>query len=150
MQVYLIKDLPSKGKAGDIINVNDGYGRNYIIKNGIGKNVDNAILSKVQAKKASDTFHKQEEITAIKQLVHKLENVKVTIACKVGANGKMFGAVTSAEIVSELAKSDFNIDKKNLVFEPIKELGEYKIKVKFNHGLNAEFTLEVIKNANGN
>ena len=147
MQVYLIKDLPGKGKAGEIINVNDGYGRNFVIKNGFGRIVDNAILAKVKAKQDSNAFHKGEEIAAIKQTCEKLAQTTVRLAAKVGANGKMFGAVTSQEIAVELGKMGFSIEKKNLVLETIKELGTYTIKVRFNHGLTAQFTLEVT-NAN--
>jgi len=148
MQIYLIKDLPGKGKAGDIVNVNDGYGRNFVIKNGFGKVVDNAVLSQVKAKQQSCEFHKQEDIAAVKEICKRLEQIKVTMSRKVGANGKMFGAVTASEIMAEVNKLGFSIDKKNLVTETIKDLGSYKIKVKFNHGLSAEFMLEVIEDAN--
>ena len=148
MQIFLLKDLPGKGKAGEVINVNDGYGRNFIIKNGIGRAADNATLSHVKAKKESDNFRKQEDIALTKESIKELEALKVTISCKVGANGKMFGAITSTEVAGELSKLGFNIDKKNLVFENIKDPGVYRIKAKFNHGLSGEFILEVIGNAN--
>ena len=144
MQVYLLKDLPGKGKKGDIINVNDGYGRNFIIKNGIGRMVDNAVLSQVKAQKESSTFHRAEEITAIKETIAKLEKTKVDVVRKLGAAGKLFGAVTGQEVAGELEKLGFGIDKKNLVFEPIKDVGIYTIKVKFSHSLQGQFLLEVI------
>jgi len=144
MKVFLLKDLPGKGKAGEIITVNDGYGKNFLIKNGIGKAVDNTILTQVKAKQESDAFHKSEDIAATKQTIARLEGITVTLRVKVGANGKMFGSITGQEIVTELAKQGFNIDKKGFVFDPIKETGTYKIKVKFNHGLQGNFTLEVI------
>jgi len=149
MQVYLLKDLPGKGKAGEIINVNDGYGRNFIIKNGIGKPVDNSIKTAVEAKQQSDAFHRKEEIAAINEICKKLSEVTVTLFAKVGTTGKLFGSVTGQEIATELGKQGFSIDKKNLVFEPVKEIGSYKIKVKFNFGLESSFVLEV-KNGNAN
>jgi len=139
MQVYLLKDLPGKGKKGDIINVNDGYGRNYIIKNGIGRAVDNATLSQVKAKQESDAFHKQEEMKAMKTLAASLEASNVVIKVSVGANGKMFGSVTSAEIAAQLG-----IDKKFVqLSEPIKTVGTYKIKCKLSFGIEANVMVEV-------
>jgi large subunit ribosomal protein L9 len=147
MQIYLIKDLPGKGKAGEIISVNDGYGRNFIIKNGIGRSADGAILAQVKAKQQSDAFHKAREVAEIKKVCGELEKTVVRLAVKVGAGGKMYGAVTGHEISGALLKLGFKIDKKNLVHGTVKELGTYIIKVKFNYGLMSNFTLEVI---NGN
>jgi len=144
MQIYLIKDLKGHGRAGEIITVNDGYGRNFIIKNGIGRVVDNAILSQVKSKQESNNFHREEDISAIKDVIKNLEEVKVTIKSKVGANGKMFGSVTSAEVGAELLKLGFNIEKKNIVMDNIKEPGIYKAKAKFNYSLGGEFIVEVI------
>ena len=139
MQVYLLKDLPGKGKAGDIINVNDGYGRNFIIKNKIGTMVDNAVLNKVQSLKESQSFHTQQEIAKIKESIKKLEETTVTIQLASGQGGKLFGSVTSADISEKI-----NIDKKQIVLaEPIKAVGAYKIKVKFAHGLEGAFNLKV-------
>ena len=140
MQIYLIKDLPGKGKKGEIISVNDGYGKNFLIKNGIGRAVDNSVRSAVQAKQQSDAFHKSQDIAATKEICKKLEQVTITLSAKVGANGKMFGTITGQEIATALRRQNIEIDKKNLVFDTIKELGTYKIKVKFNHGLEASFT----------
>ena len=139
MQVYLLKDLPGKGKKGDIINVNDGYGRNYIIKNGIGKAADAGLLNQAKAKQESEIFHKQEEIKAMKELAAKLEAATVVVKVSVGANGKMFGSVTSAEIAAKLG-----IDKKFVqLSEPIRATGTYKVKCRLSHGIEAIINVEV-------
>lgn len=144
MQIYLLRDLAGKGKAGEIINVNDGYGRNFIIKNGIGKAVDNSVKSHVEAKAAAGAFHKETEIKAIKAVIERLSKTTAKISVKIGANGKLFGSVTSHEIATELSRLGFDIEKKNVVLpEPIKTVGSYKIKVKFNYSLEGTFTLEV-------
>jgi large subunit ribosomal protein L9 len=139
MQVYLLKDLPGKGKKGEIINVNDGYGRNFIIKNKIGTVVDAGILNQVKARQESENFHKQEEIKATRELAKKLEATPVAIKVKVGEGGKLFGSVTSAEIAAQLG-----IDKKYIQLgEPIKAMGSYKIKCKLAHGIEATVNVEV-------
>lgn len=148
MQVYLLKDLPGKGKAGEIINVNDGYGRNFVLRNGIGRVADNSIVTQVNSKKQSSDFHRQEEIAAIKKICERVKDVHIAVSVKVGTNGRMFGAVTGQEIAAELKKFDLDVDKKNLVVPQIKEPGSYSVRVKFNYGLTADFTLEVNGNAN--
>ena len=145
MQVFLLKDVPGKGSRGEIINVNDGYGKNYLIKNGLGKPVDNAVLSQVNSQKQSQDFHRQQEVDDLKDICKRLESVTLTLTCKIGAGGKMFGGVTGAEISESLKKQGFDIDKKNLVFEPIKSIGEYIVKVKFNYGLISKFTLQIVE-----
>jgi large subunit ribosomal protein L9 len=146
MQIYLLKDLPGKGKAGEIINVNDGYGKNYLIKNKIGTAVDNAIMTQVKAKAQSDAHKKSEDIKATRESASAVNGVTVTISAQMGANGKMFGSVTSAEIATALGKMDIEIDKKTIqLSEPIKTLGSYKIKAKFQHGIEAEFNLSVVQ-----
>jgi large subunit ribosomal protein L9 len=144
MQVYLLKDLPGKGKKGEIIAVNDGYGKNFIIKNKIGTLVDNNVRNLVESKAKSADFHKAEEIKATKEIIAKLEEIVVTMAVSVGETGKMFGSVTATEIAGELSRLGFNLDKRNIVLsEPIKTVGSYKIKVRFNYTLEGNFTLKV-------
>ena len=139
MQIYLLKDLPGKGKAGDIINVNDGYGRNYLIKNKIGTAVDNSIRTQVKSRHESESFHKQQDIKTTRELAAGLEQKVVVIKASVGANGKMFGSVTSAEIAAQLG-----IDKKYVnLLEPIKCVGTYKVKCKFQYGIEAVVIVEV-------
>ena len=139
MQVYLIKDLPGKGKSGEIINVNDGYARNFVIKNKFGTPVDNAIRAKVKSQQESETFHKTEELKAMRELAGKLESRTVALKVSVGANGKMFGSVTNAEIAAQLG-----LDKKFVQLpEPIKAVGTYKVKCKLLHGIEAVVNVEV-------
>ena len=139
MQVYLLKDLAGKGKKGEIINVNDGYGHNYIIKNNIGTIVDNNILNKVAGQKASQAYHTEREIKAMKEQVAKIEKDMVTIAAPMGTSGKLFGAVTTADIARKVG-----IDKKHIILpEPIKAVGTYKVKVRFSHGIEGAINLIV-------
>jgi len=144
MQVYLLKDLPGKGKAGEIINVNDGYGKNFIIKNKIGTAVDKTTLAMVKEKNDSNNFRIAEEKKEIQATIAKLKDVSITIKAKVGDGGKMFGSITSTEIATALNEKGFNIDKRNIVLsEPIKVVGSYKIKVKFTYTMEGEFNLTV-------
>ena len=144
MRVYLNQDLPGKGKAGEIIEVNDGYAKNYVIKNKIGVPVTNEIMSMVKSKKEADSFHTEQEKARIRELIGKIESSPVTLTAKVGDGGKMFGSITSQEIAKALVDAGFDVDKKNIVLpEPIKMVGSYKIKLKFGYSLEGNVNVEV-------
>lgn len=144
MQIYLLKDLKGHGKAGDIVNLHEGYAKNFVLKNKIGKVVDNAVLSDIKAKNDSVNFKNQTEIAAIKELIAKLKNTTVTLRGKVGANGKLFGSITTAEVADALAEQGIAIDKRHIEFNaPIKATGTYNVNIKFNHNLSGAVTLMV-------
>ena len=144
MQIYLIKDLKGHGKAGEIVNLNDGYAKNFVIKNKIGKPVDNAVLSEMKAKADSASFKSQTEIAAIKEQIEKLKQTPVTIYGKVGANQKLFGSITATEIADALAAKGITLDKRLIVIpEPIKATGTYNITIKYNHQLTGNLTVNV-------
>jgi large subunit ribosomal protein L9 len=149
MQIYLLKDLKGRGKAGEIVNLSDGYAKNFVIPNKIGKVTDKACLTEIKSKKESDDFRRSEEIKEINSTINKLKQTVVKINMKMGANGKLFGSITSAEIAAELAKADIYIDKRHIVLnEPIKLSGAYKIAVKFPYMLSGEINL-IVGGVNG-
>lgn len=143
MQVFLLKDVPGKGKAGEIVNVNDGYGKNYLIKNKLAQPVDNKILTESKAKKDSDAFKVAEEKKEIQAVIDQLNTTTVNLVAKLGEGGKMFGSITGAEISAALGEKGLSIEKRNIITEPIKTVGTYKIKCKFNYGMQGEFTLVI-------
>ena len=143
MQIYLLKDLKGHGKAGQIVNLNDGYAKNFVIKNKIGKPVDNAVLSDMKAKAESVAFKNQTEIAEIKAQIEQLKQTTVTLHGKVGANQKLFGSITGAEISAALAEKGIHVDKRLIVIaEPIKTTGTYNVTIKYNHQLTG--TVKVI------
>ncbi len=144
MQIYLLKDLKGHGKAGEIVNLNDGYAKNFVIKNKIGKPVDNAVRSDIKAKADSEAYKNQTEIASIKAQIEKLKQTPITLYGKVGANQKLFGSITAAEITTALAEKGINVDKRLIVFnEPIKAVGTYNVNIKYNHQLNGTITVHV-------
>ena len=116
MQVVLLEDVKSLGKKGQIVNVNDGYARNFILKKNLGveataKNLNDLKLQKANAEKIA-----AEQLAAAKELAEKLEGMSVTLSMKAGEGGKAFGSVSGKEIAAA-AKEQLNleIDKKKLV-----------------------------------
>lgn len=136
--------MKGHGKAGEIVNLNDGYARNFVLKNKIGRVVDNAVLSAIKDQAASRDYQTQTEIAAIKAQIDALSKTPVTLHAKVGANQKLFGAITATEVAAALAEQGINLDKRHLVMTaPIKTTGTYKLTVKYNHNLTGVVTLNV-------
>lgn len=144
MQIFLLKDLKGHGKAGEIVNLNDGYAKNFVIKNKIGKPVDNATRSDMKAKADSEAFKKQTEIAEIQAQIAQIKQTPITLFCKVGANQKLFGSITATEITNALAAKGINLDKRLIVInEPIKALGTYNVNIKYNYQLTGTITVHV-------
>ena len=145
MKVVLLKDVRGTGKKGDIKEVADGYASNYLFKNNLAKRADSTALNENQGQKIAQKFHKQEEIKNAKALAKEIEGKVVTLKIKCGANGKMFGSVTSKEIADALIKENIKLDKKKIdLKEPIKSVGVYKVVAKIYPEISATFSVDVL------
>ncbi|MBR7091168.1 MAG: 50S ribosomal protein L9 [Clostridia bacterium] len=143
MQVILLQDVKGTGKKGDIVNVADGFGRNFLLKQGLAQIANNTNKNINQQAKNAQAYHKQQERNAFAEEAKKLSNQLITINVKVGENGKLFGAVTSQEIANEIAKLGINIEKKKLDVPSIKLIGTYDIKARFCEGITARFKVDI-------
>ena len=147
MQVVLLEDVKSLGKKGQIVNVNDGYARNFILKKNLGveataKNLNDLKLQKANAEKIA-----AEQLAAAKELAEKLEGTSVTLSMKAGEGGKAFGSVSGKEIAAA-AKEQLNleIDKKKLVLpEAIKTFGTHEVPVKLHKDVTGKLTVKVVE-----
>lgn len=145
MKVVLLKDVKGSGKAGDIIEAKDGYAQNFLIKRGLAKPADAQALNENRGQKEAQAFHRQETLKANKELREKLDQTKVTIQVKTGANGKFFGSVTNKEISDKLANIGFDVDKKKIILsDTIKNVGTYPVTVKISPEESAKIFVEVI------
>ncbi len=113
MKVLLIKDVKTLGKAGEIKEVADGYGKNFLIGKGLALQATNEVIAKHNAEQKKLALKEEEEIKAAKELAEKINSTKLTIRHKVGANGQLIGSVTNKEISEELEKQfSIMVDKK--------------------------------------
>lgn len=142
MKVILSKSVPGVGKAGEIKEVSEGYGNNFILKKGFGRLATAQELTR-QVKEAKEAAGKQErQVGQAKGLKQKLETQKFTAVVKVGEQGQVFSGVHEKDIAELLSqKLHATIEKSQIHTPPLKTLGEHKIKVKLGHGLSAETTL---------
>ena len=145
MKVILLQDIKNVGRKEEIINANDGYARNYLFPKKLAVEATKDNLLKLQAKKTSETNKKNAEIEENKKIAAEIEKIKLLIKVKAGANGKIFGGITSKEISEELKKQyNMQIDKKKImVKETIKNLGQFVVEIKFGDGVNAKLTLNI-------
>lgn len=144
MRVILNKDVKGTGKKGDICEVADGYGRNFLLKNGLASLATNSAVSENKNQKIAQDYHKEQERLAMLALAKQIEGKSVSVSVKCGENGKTFGAVTSKEISEGLSKQGYDIPKQKIELkEQIKNCGEYKITAKLYPNITASFNLIV-------
>ena len=143
MEVILIKDVENLGYANDIVNVKPGYANNYLIPQGFAK-AATASAKKVLAENLRQRAHKDAKILADAQaLAEKIANLPLVITVK-AEEGKIFGAVTSADVAEALAAKEVVVDRKVITVESIKTVGEYTAEVKLHREVKATVSLSVV------
>ena len=125
MKVILLKDIKGSGKKFDVKDVSDGYALNYLFPKKLAIEANKANLEKLNARNNAEKYKKEQEIKSCMELAKKLDGKKIIFCAKAGETGKLFGAITSKEIVDEIFKQlNINVDKKKIVLdEPIKSIG---------------------------
>ncbi|DAB32331.1 MAG TPA: 50S ribosomal protein L9 [Sulfurospirillum sp. UBA11407] len=146
MKVLLIKDVKGLGKQGEIKEVKDGYGQNFLIGKGFALLATNEVIKKHEASERKKAAEEAAEIEQLKALEKVLSKLTLSIKRKLGANGSLFGAVTKEEIAQELeAQKEISIDKKSIEIDnAIKSTGIFEITIKLGHGIHAPLKLEII------
>lgn len=145
MKVILIEDVKGKGKKDQVLEVSDGYARNYLFKNKLAIEATTKAMNDLAGKEAAKKHKHEVEKAAAVELAKKLESVTVVIHHEAGKENKLYGAVTTRDIVEYLKQEyDIEVDKKKLVLEsPIKTFGTYKIKTKLFTDVTATITVQV-------
>ena len=146
MKVLLIKDVKTLGKAGEIKEVADGYGKNFLIGKGLALQATNEVIAKHNAEQKKLALKEEEEIKAAKELAEKINSTKLTIRHKAGANNQLIGSVTNKEISEELEKQFSSmVDKKSIVVDnKLKNIGIYEVSCKLGHSVNATLKIDII------
>lgn len=143
MKVILTVDVKGTGKKGDLVEVADGYGRNFLLKKGFAIPATASNVHAVKQQKEAQAFHKAEEIKAIKALAAELEGKSVSVKIKVGENGKVFGSVTPAHVAEALFAAGFDVDKKKIKMDTIKTLGSFPVEIRLMENVSAKITVAV-------
>ena len=144
MKVVLLQDVKGHGKKGDIVEVSDGYARNFLIKKNLAKEANSSAVNEARQKREAEERKKAAEKAEAENLAKNLYGKEINLFVKCGDNGKIFGSVTSKEISEELLKSGFDIDKKKIVLkENIKNEGLYEVEIKIYPEISAKIKLLV-------
>lgn len=149
MKVILTEDVKSLGKKGEIVDVSDGYARNFILKKKKGIEANSKNLNDLKLQKANDDKIAQEQYEAAQELARKLEAGKIEVSIKTGEGGKAFGSVSSKEIAAEVkAQLGLEIDKKKVQLkDAIKTLGTHTVPVKLHPKVTADLKVVVSEEA---
>jgi large subunit ribosomal protein L9 len=146
MQVILKEDVRDLGLIGDVVNVKDGYARNYLIPKGLAVEASTRNIKALEHEKKKIQERIKKAKTKAEELASNLSSTAITIKAKVGEGDKLFGSVTTMDIAEALKKEGMDIDKKKILLEePIKRLGSYVVNVKIHSDVLAQVNVQVEK-----
>lgn len=145
MKVILLEDVKSLGKKGEIVNVNDGYARNFILPKKLGLEATSKNLNDLKLQKQNDEKVAQEKLDVAKALAEEIKEKSITVKIQAGVEGKVFGSISSKEIATEAKKQlNMDIDKKKIVIpDAIKSLGTYNVNIKLHKDVTATLAVKV-------
>ena len=132
MKVILTQDVKAQGKKGDLIEVSDGYGRNFLIARKLAIPADAKAINELKNREASQAYKIETEKAAARDIAAQLEGILVTFPASAGADGRLYGSITSKDIAEKLEKEHgVNVDKRKInLADPIKTFGSFTIEVK--------------------
>lgn len=146
MKVILLQDVDKLGKKYEVKTVKDGYAKNFLIPKGLARPATKDALKWSQTQKEIAAKKAEEELKTVQELASGIEGQEVVIAVKIGEDGQMFEKIGAQKIVDKLKELGFGIKKNQIILaSPIKELGEFPVKIKFNHNLEVEIKVIVVE-----
>ena len=146
MQIILLEKIVNLGQLGDIVNVKKGYARNYLIPQGKAKWATESAIAEFNAKRAELEKKQAEKLGSAQALAAKLDGLLLQITQKSGVDGKLFGSVTSSNILESLKTQGFSVEK-SMIRMPegqIKQIGDYPITIAIHHDVLAQITVSVL------
>jgi len=146
MRVILLQDVENLGKKYDVKEVADGYARNFLIPKGLAKPATKENLKWLETQKEIEVKKAEEELKKVQEVATNIDGQEIIIPVKVGEEGQLFESITSQKIYEKLKELGFEIKKSQINLQKaIEELGEYPVKIKFEHNLEAEIRIIVVE-----
>ena len=145
MKVILLKDVPGQGKKDQIVNVSDGYARNYLMPRGLAAEADAKLLNDIKNREAARAHRVEEETAAAGAIAEKLAESNLIIKSGGGGDGRLYGSVTAMDVANALKEQlGVEVDKRKIIIpEPIKTHGKYELEVKLYAGITGKINLIV-------
>lgn len=145
MKVILLKDIEKLGEKYEVKEVKDGYARNFLIPKGLVKAATKKNLAWLEKQKEIEEKKAEEELKKIQEEAAKIDGQEIVLEVKVGDNNQLYESINSQKVAEKLKEMGFDISKKQIVMEtPLKETGEFLIKITFKHNLEAEVKLIIV------
>jgi len=146
VRLILLADVKALGKRGDLVDVSDGYARNFLLPRKLAGEADKGALAQLDAQHKAQQRREQQELDEAKALAERIASVKLAIKAKAGENGKLFGAVTNADVAGAIAVAlSVAIDKHKVDIDgQIKALGSYPVEIKLHKNVLAKTTVDVV------
>jgi large subunit ribosomal protein L9 len=143
MRVILLQDIAGTGKKGDIIEVKDGFARNYLMPRGLANEATAARERDIAERKSRDQARQERERAQMSQLAAALRDRVIRVPAKVGEGGRLFGAVTNNDVSKALAREGFTVDRKKIILEPVKHVGNTQAKIHLFPGIETVIQVQV-------
>ena len=144
MKIILSRDVKDLGKKGDLVNVSDGYAKNYLIPRKLAVAADAAAMNELKNREAAAAHRIEVEKATARETAEALEGKTVKVSAKAGANGKLFGSVTSRELAEAIKEAfGYEIDKKKIVCEDIRAFGTYPFQIRIYSGIQINMYVAV-------
>ena len=147
MKLLLLQDVKGQGKKGELVNVSDGYARNFLLPKKLAVVADNTVMNELRTKEEAKLHREAEEKKAAVENAKKLEGIVVKLYATAGADGKFFGAIGAKDIADELAKiSGIEVDKRKIALpDSIKAFGTFAVDVKLHSEVTGKINIVVAK-----
>ena len=144
MKVILTQDVKGQGKKGELVNVSDGYARNFLFPRGLATEANAAAMNDLKNREEAAAFHKEQEKKQAQETAAAIDGKTVKLTARAGQGGRLFGAVTAKEVAEALSR-DYGVkfDKRKIEMGDIKAFGSYSAEVKLNFGVTAKITVMV-------
>ena len=146
MKLVLFSDVKALGKKGDVVDVADGYARNFLLPRKLAGEADKGALAQLEAQHKAQARRDAQELAEAKALAARIEAAKLAVRAKAGGNGKLFGAVTNADVASAIAEAlSIEVDKHKIeLTDQIKALGSYPVEIKLHKSVVAKTMVDVV------
>ncbi len=144
MRVILLQDIDNLGKKYEIKEVKDGYARNFLIPKGLAKLATKEVMSWLETQKETEAKKEEKELKKVQEFASSMEGLEVIIPVKIGEEGQLFESINAQKIFEKLKELGFKVKKSQIdLAEPLKEIGEFPVKIKFEHNLEVEIKIIV-------
>jgi len=143
MEILLVENVANLGTRGDIVNVKDGYARNFLLPRKKALPVTSGNKRQIELEKERNTKLRAKELASAQELKTRLDAVSLTISKKAGENGQLFGSVTNADITEMLKTKGFEIDRHSISLPHVKAVGDYDVEIRLYTNVQAKLQLTV-------